>query len=126
MIKNILIVDDDEEDVELFCEAIKDINLNVVCNSVSNGREALKLLQDLTKSLPDYIFLDMNMPKMSGTQCLIELKKNNRLKHIDVIMFSTSKQEEDIKASLRLGAAHYFTKPSSFKFLKQELALFLK
>jgi CheY-like chemotaxis protein len=125
MVQNILIVDDDDEDIELFCEAVNEINPNIICNSVGNGKDALKMLLREGAKLPDYIFLDMNMPKMGGKQCLKEIKKNIILKDIAVVMYSTSKLPADLRESLELGAANFWTKPSSFITLKKDLVLLL-
>lgn len=125
MAHNILIVDDDDEDIELLCEAVNEIDPNIICKTAGNGKEALKMLLSEGYQLPDYIFLDMNMPKMDGKQCLKEIKQNKLMKHIKVIMYSTSNLSADVKESLELGAVNFWTKPSNFTILKQELTILL-
>ena len=70
-----LVADDDEDDRFFFLEALRSIDPGITCMLASNGREALTLLQSDFFSLPDYIFLDLNMPLMNGLKCLEEIKK---------------------------------------------------
>jgi CheY-like chemotaxis protein len=125
MAQSILIIDDDDEDIELLCEAVNEINPHIICKTAGNGKDALNILLSKGNQLPDYIFLDMNMPKMNGKQCLKEIKQNKLMDHIKVIMYSTSKLTADVNESLELGAVNFWTKPSNFTILKQELTLLL-
>src|SRR3989337_1799555 len=120
----IMIVDDDEDDVELFCDALKDVNDEIKCISVPNGEEALKKLNG-DNDLPDYIFLDLNMPRLNGKQCLKRLKINAKLRDIPVIIYSTSKLREDIEETKQLGAVHFLTKPSRLKDLRKAISSIL-
>jgi CheY-like chemotaxis protein len=90
----ILLVDDDQDDAYIFNEAIVTIDPNIKCIHVIDGIEALQILEDMTV---DIIFLDLNMPRMNGKECLEEIRKRNRLKDIPVIIYSTSPEmiEED-------------------------------
>src|SRR5204863_3105714 len=97
----ILIVDDDPEDISLFCEAIHEIDSFFKCIAAKNGNEALQLLSKLAK-LPDYIFLDINMPGMNGFECLSEIKKNPKLENIPVVMHSSTLSKEEINKSKEL------------------------
>ena len=116
----VFIIDDDEDDRELFCEVVSDISDSIKCVSALNGQEALLALQN-SNLLPDFIFLDLNLPRMSGTQCLAELKKIERLSSIPVIIYSTSKSEEDREKTKELGSVYFLTKPSSMVELRKEL-----
>jgi CheY-like chemotaxis protein len=116
----LLIIDDDEDDREMFIEVVTEINKGVTCLKAANGYEALQLLSK-QEILPDFIFLDLNMPRMNGKQCLLHLKNNDRLKAIPVIIYTTSKNAEDKEEAKRLGAIDFITKPSSMVALKQEL-----
>ena len=116
----VFIIDDDEDDRELFCEALSDISDSIKCVSALNGQEALHALQN-SNPLPDFIFLDLNLPRMSGTQCLAELKKMERVSSIPVIIYSTSKSEEDREKTKELGSVYFLTKPSSMVELRKEL-----
>jgi CheY-like chemotaxis protein len=110
----VLLIDDDDDDIALFFDAIREIDETIKCISASNGHDALKLLKNDLITLPDYIFLDLNMPRLNGKQCLSEIKKNSRLEHIPVIIYSTSKRPEDIEETRKLGALHFITKPTLF------------
>ena len=116
----VFIIDDDEDDRELFCEVVSDISDSIKCVPAINGQEALHALQN-SNLLPDFIFLDLNLPRMSGTQCLAELKKMERVSSIPVIIYSTSKSEEDREKTKELGSIYFLTKPSSMVELRKEL-----
>ncbi len=115
-----MIVDDDRDDRFFFINAIRKIDPDFVCIVAQNGDEALKQLK-VTGQLPDFIFLDINMPIMGGKACLIELKKDKRLKNIPVIMCSTSMNQTEIEELRKLGSAYYFTKPHDIKKLPAEI-----
>ncbi len=111
----ILVVDDDEEDHLIMQEYFKDLGTEEHVAFVKNGKLALNHLGLLTDHLfPNLIVLDLNMPVMNGTQTLMELKRNPRLKNIPVIIFSTSENETEKQKSLSLGALDYFVKPSNY------------
>jgi len=119
--KTFFIVDDDVDDQELFVEAVNEVDSSIKCISVSNCEEALDLLKNYKIDLPDMIFLDLNMPRLNGKQCLAELKRQSHLRHIPVIIYSTSSEKRDIEETARLGAAHFLTKPNKFEELCQAL-----
>ncbi|GLU52064.1 response regulator [Dyadobacter frigoris] len=117
-----MIVDDDADDCEFFCEAISEINPLSKCLTASNGEDALIKLRGLIEPLPDFIFLDLNMQRMDGRKCLAELKKDSTLKNIPVIILSTSSSQKDIDDTKMLGASYYMTKPSEYQKLRKEIA----
>lgn len=117
----ILLIDDDLDDIDFFVEAIAEIDANIECVSVLNAIEALKLL-DAGGVKPDYIFLDLNMPKMDGKQCLKLLKNSPVLHHIPVVLYSTSKREEDVEQAKMMGAHSFIVKPNKFTLLKKEIS----
>lgn len=119
--KKIILVDDDEEDMLLFTEALAEIDYQITVTVVSKGVLLMNLLETMD-ILPDIIFLDMNMPLKSGLQCLKEIKTAGNLKHIKTIMLSTSSQPKQIEESYRQGAHRYVTKPTSFTAFKSLLA----
>jgi CheY-like chemotaxis protein/DNA-binding XRE family transcriptional regulator len=110
----LLCIDDDPEDVELFCDAINTINTGVNCVVAHNGKEGIDLLQTLR---PDLIFLDLNMPVMDGRETLKRIRNNERLKKIPVYIFSTTSNTAEIEECKKLGADNCITKPNSFKEL---------
>jgi len=70
-----------------FCEAVKEINIEVECIVAINGEDALHKLKNDLRHMPEYIFVDLNMPRMNGVNCLTELKKDPQLKNIPVIIY---------------------------------------
>jgi CheY-like chemotaxis protein len=120
---NILLIDDDEDDREIFLEAVKTINPLIHCTVVNSATEAFSVLRNCPL-LPRYIFLDMNMPVMDGKTCLREIKKDLRYKDVNVIIYSTTKDREEINVFRYLGA-DYVHKPDSFEELLKSLSKFL-
>jgi CheY-like chemotaxis protein len=110
----VLIVDDDEDDRDLFCIAVHEIEPRTHCIMARNGEEALQGLRLEEYPKPHIIFLDLNMPRINGFQCLRELKKDRELQDIPVVIYTTSKVEEDRQEIKNFGAVHYISKPSSF------------
>jgi|SRR5688572_5744917 len=119
---NVLIVDDDEDDRDLFCIAVHELEPKVNCILARNGEEALQGLRLEKFPKPDLIFLDLNMPRLNGIQLLRELKKDNQLKVIPIVIYTASQQQQDLDETKELGAAHLFAKPNSFKELCQIIA----
>ena len=126
MKKTLFIVDDDAEDCVFFIEAVKEIDPSIKYQTANNGEDALRKLTKEIKPLPDYIFLDLNMPRMNGRECLVELKKNKDLKDIPVIIYTTSSASKDIDETRELGAAYFITKPCEFQKLCDEITFVLK
>ncbi len=121
----LMIVDDDKDDRFFFCSAIHKNYPTYECLEATNGDDALKKLRKV-KKLPDFIFLDLNMPKMDGRECLIELKKDKTLNKIPVIIYSTSDYKIDIKLTKELGADYFLTKLSDIYSLPEELIKAMK
>lgn len=115
-----MIVDDDPDDRDFFCEAVSEVDSSIECISVKGGEEALLHLER-SEGIPDYIFLDLNMPKMDGKQCLKHIKSNSNLSSIPVIIYTTSKSREDIEETKDLGAVEFLTKPNKFSDLKKAI-----
>jgi CheY-like chemotaxis protein len=111
--RNILLVDDDVEDQEIFNAALAVASGKAECFALTNAIEAFdKLARNELK--PDVIFLDVNMPFMNGLDFLKKVKSTEHLKPIHVIMFSTSSNPATISAAKELGATHFITKPNRF------------
>ena len=114
--RNILLIDDDEEDHEIFLSALRSISKELQCITFTNAREALVKL--INKDLnPDVIFLDLNMPIMSGQEFLMEVKKKEEAQNIPVIIFSTTSNPGTIKLTKEMGAINFITKPDRFDVL---------
>lgn len=109
----ILLVDDDEDDRRLFIEAAREFDPTITCLAVSDGMEALNWLQDGARDVPDYIFLDLRMPGISGEECLMGIKKTSRVAKVPVIVYTTSRDVQESMKLKRLGAVHFMTKPVS-------------
>lgn len=120
--KQVMLIDDDRDDAELFKEALSEINSSIVFAYHQDSRAALKQLLDTHSNPPDLIFLDINMPVVSGWQCLTEFKKSEHLKDIAVIMFTTSSQPREKEIAEELGAQGFITKPSDYETLKRLLS----
>src|SRR6476646_4076255 len=116
--KQVLLMDDDRDDAELFKEALWEINSSIAFEHYDDSKTGLSVLLDKHTGLPDVIFLDINMPIVSGWQCLAEFKKTDHLRHIPVIMFTTSSQDRERQIAKELGADGFITKPSEYKALK--------
>ncbi len=117
---SLLLVDDDADDQLLFSEALREIKSSILYEAVSNGIEALKRLS-LSPSIPQLIFLDLNMPVMHGFECLKRIKSNPILEHIPVIIFTTSSSPLDVHMAKHFGASAYFCKPMHFNHLCERL-----
>lgn len=108
----VLIVDDDEDDSMLLSELLAEVNPTTRCTFASDGVEALSFLTHSPR-LPHFIFLDINMPKMNGKECLRIIKRHDHLKHIPVIIHSTTRYILDIEETRALGASFFMTKSIS-------------
>ncbi|MBT1706230.1 response regulator [Chryseosolibacter indicus] len=114
--KVLFLIDDDQDDQHIFLEALQVIDRSIVCYTAKDGKDALTQLQD-SLLLPDIIFLDLNMPIMNGKECLKALKTDKNLKHLPVIIYSTSSAEKEKENCLKLGAVQYISKPPQFNAL---------
>ena len=113
----ILLIDDDVDDHEIFNVALLNADDSVKCIYAKDGINALELLKNNELVIPDFIFIDMNMPKMSGSECLVEIKKIERLKDIPVYMYSTFVDPNKILVNKQLGAEDFITKPCDINTL---------
>ncbi|MEP6738143.1 MAG: response regulator [Chryseolinea sp.] len=118
--RNIILIDDDEDDQEIFSTAVKQISHSIIYTFFFDASEALKALAKMEVA-PDVIFLDLNIPVMNGQQFLELIKKNVGLKHIPVIIFTTSSDANTIRTTKELGAHDFITKPDSFDELVNHL-----
>jgi len=125
--KSVLLADDDIDDREMFEEILADNREVSLAGSVENGQELLSLLFDLDpRSLPDLIVLDHNMPKLNGIQTLQAIKKNEKYRHIPVVIFSTYCDNKLVTEGTGILRKAVFTKPSSFNEYENMITAFLK
>ncbi len=108
----IFIVDDDEDDKKLFIESAKEINEGITIVTASDGQEALRILKDERNNVPDYIFLDLRMPRVGGKKCLEEIRKDKRLRDLPVFIYTTSTDVIDSMELKEMGAVHFISKPA--------------
>lgn len=117
-------IDDDADDRELFEIALESCAYGINFIGVASCSDALQFLKN-GGIIPDYIFLDLNMPEMNGRECLQELKRSIILSRIPVIIFSTSSDPQDKKDTLALGAVEFITKPHKVSELTALIDKFL-
>jgi two-component system response regulator len=122
----ILVAEDDSDDKFLLQTIFEEKSFNIPLEFVSNGVELLDYLNKIKQdeqnlSYPAFILLDLNMPKMDGRQALKILKENASFKKIPVIVFSTTKNDIEIKRCYELGANTYVVKPSNFESLSNTI-----
>jgi CheY-like chemotaxis protein len=124
---NILLADDDVDDCIFFKEALAELLLSTHLTAVHDGEELMQLLTRERFELPDVLFLDINMPRKNGFECLAEIKLSEKLRGLPVIMFSTSFEPEVVNLLHKNGAQYFIRKPSEFsqfkKIIHETLAL---
>lgn len=118
--RHILIIDDDPEDIEIFSEAVNSFNENI---TIQTSTDALLALEDLKKAekLPDLIFLDLQMPRLTGKDFLQQLNENNTLQNIPVIVLSGQSDILVKDTYQKIGAQDYICKPNSYAELIEQL-----
>lgn len=113
--KPILLVEDDQVDVMTVKRALKEVKvINPVVN-LENGEEALQYLRDPDSEQPCIILLDLNMPIMNGIEFLQVIKNDATLRHIPVVVLTTSEEQQDKMHSFNLGVAGYMAKPVDYR-----------
>jgi len=117
--KNIIFIDNDEEDRMIFKDTLFQLHPQIIYNDFPGAQEAIDFLAHDFIILPDLIFLDINMPGKDGFHVLKTIKKSERLKEIPVIMLSTSSEKNDMQKASKMGALGYAVKPSRLSDLKK-------
>ena len=115
---HILLADDDTDDCLFFEEAIAELIPSSNFTAVHNGEQLMLLLNNETIKLPNILFLDLNMPRKNGFECLAEIKQNEQLRGLPVVIFSTSFEEEVVNTLYDNGAHYFIRKPSEFVLFK--------
>lgn len=118
---NCLLIDDDPDDRAFFEIALKKMPFPVNYLSASDGSKGLDLLTSSTHK-PQYIFLDLNMPLLSGKQCLTQIRQIRGLENVPIVIFSTSSYKGDIEECQKLGASHFLTKVHSIRTLTDTIS----
>lgn len=121
----ILLADDDLDDCLFFCEAVKELDINFNLRTVHDGEQLMELLSNQLVTLPNVLFLDLNMPRKNGFECLEEIKNNQNLLSLPVIVYSTSFEQDVVNQLYRSGAQFYIRKPSVFLQFKKVIGLAL-
>lgn len=114
----LLLADDDADDRELFSEAISEIDPSIILTMVEDGEKLMKQLKD-AQSIPDLIFLDLNMPRKNGKECLLEIQHYPHLQKIPIIIYSTSISDRDIHETWSKDVMGFMRKPDSYTKLKE-------
>lgn len=117
--QKLLLADDDMDDRLFFQDAVEDLYTTSDLTTVIDGVELMEFLYQNVGQLPDILFLDLNMPRKTGCECLVEIKANEKLRDIPVVIFSTSLDVEKINELYDHGAHYYIRKPGDFNNLKK-------
>jgi CheY-like chemotaxis protein len=118
----IVLADDDEDDRLFFTDAFDDLKISTRVKTFNDGVYLMDYLNSDNLLLPNVLFLDLNMPRKSGLECLKEIKQKPKFNDIAIAIYSTSASEEDIEKTFIMGANIYIKKPSDFKTLKKILS----
>ena len=117
----VYLTDDDADDRELFEEALANISLNTKIYTFSNGVELMAKLLQKECDLPNVLFIDLNMPMMTGEECIIDIRREPRFDKIPIVVYSTASDSEELYRLQELGANRYLQKPNTFSDLKFKL-----
>lgn len=117
----VLLTDDDEDDRLIFKEILNEMEKDIIVNMVNDGKQLLDYLSIENRPLPHIIFLDLNMPNMSGLECLEKIRSHEKYSDISIAIYSTSTSKKDIDDTFYHGANIYITKPGAYSELKKVL-----
>lgn len=115
---NVLLADDDKDDRLFFKMALDALSTPTELETVVDGEKLMVYLAENPKNLPDVLFLDLNMPRKNGFECLTEIRQDKTLKNLPVIIFSTSYEQEVVNQLFINGAKYFMRKPAEFSQLK--------
>ena len=119
---NIILADDDEDDRLFFTDAFDELKITTNVKTFNDGVYLMDYLNNEESIFPNVLFLDLNMPRKSGLECLKEIKQTDKFKDMAIAIYSTSASEEDIEKTFVMAANIYIKKPSDFKTLKKVLS----
>ncbi len=121
---NILLADDDKDDRFFFAKALQTLSIKTKFESVIDGEKLMCYLDKNSSKLPDVLFLDLNMPRKNGSECLSEIKANKGLYDFPIIIYSTSLNDEIANILYREGA-YYYMRKCEFSELVVQLEMIL-
>lgn len=117
----VFLIEDDADDQEFFIMAVENAFPATKCICADTGVDALEILKSDRSFVPDRIFVDINMPRMDGVECLMEIKKIRSLDTVPVYMYSTTDEPAIVKSCIGLGAAGFIKKEISISGLQRQL-----
>jgi CheY-like chemotaxis protein len=109
---HLLLADDDSDDRFMFAEALSELPIETTLETVCDGQYLMDHLNNNPDKLPNLLFLDLNMPRKKGCECLVEIKSNVKLRHIPVIIYSTYLSEDRLDFLYKNGAINCISKPN--------------
>jgi response regulator RpfG family c-di-GMP phosphodiesterase len=115
----VLLADDDMDDCLIFKQALEELPISTRLTIVHNGDQLMKLLLKNVNQLPHVLYLDLNMPRKNGFECLTEIKLHDKLKALPLILYSTSAEQSVIDRLYQNGAQHFIRKPVDFLEIKR-------
>ena len=113
--RRVLLIEDDLDDQSLFCESLMELYPSFVCERANDGPQAITMISQNT--FYDFIFIDLNLPKLDGFQVLERIRDTGRVEQVPLIILSSTNRQSDIDRCYSLGATSFFTKPSSYSEL---------
>ncbi len=122
----VFLIDDDFDDQEFFSLAVKKLNESNECVFAPDGEKGLKMIRADENFQPDYIFIDQNMPRMTGLECLEEIRRIERFRDTKLYMYSTSDNSTTMEDAKKLGATGYIVKPSGLQVLVEILKVIIR
>lgn len=119
---HIVLAEDDEDDRLFFKEAIDKVKIKTVLSTVNDGVELMEYLANNENIRPHVVFLDLNMPRKGGIECLEEIRANKEFNDLTIAIYSTSASDNDIEETFVKGANIYIRKPNDFKVLQKVIS----
>lgn len=119
---HVLLVDDDEDDSQLLREAIHSYKTNLALHSIADGEELMSYLTLCNGNTPDLIFMDLNMPRKNGMECLVEMRTDTSLNNTVIAIYSASSSKKEVDNAFLAGANIFITKPNTYEALKKVVA----
>lgn len=122
----VFLIDDDFDDQEFFSIAVKKLDETNECHFAKDGEHGLGMVKADENFTPQYIFIDYNMPRMNGLECLVEIRKIDRFSDTPIYMYSTTDNPVTMEQAKKLGATGFIVKPSGLQVLVELLKVILK